>query len=276
MAGKNNKIIISYNKDREAPNDIVQAKKEQAAADAEKLQKAKSASPPKVYRLPSFHKRLSPFSLRYVSLSVMTAIVISFVLGFLLLKLFVSVTEESAPPIEETSAGAQTESVTAAMLSVELPHLATEVVQSGVFTSLETAEEWQGKLTEQSLPSVIWKQQDQYFLLSGSDDSEAGVEKAADDLAELDVPTYLKVWEVNSGELDVPESQLSNVENLIDHLEKNTLHTVSVEEREKILTEWKEAGGNQDLEKALTVWTDKTDHGISWLNLAQAFETMKK
>ncbi|WP_101844467.1 hypothetical protein [Halobacillus sp. Marseille-P3879] len=279
MAQKNNKIVISYNRDKETRKEIVQAKKEQAATEAEKIQERRPDSYSKVRKIPSFQKRLSPFSYKHVSLSIITAIVVSFALGFILLKLFVTVTEESPPPESNVTSGnqAQSQSAGAVMAGVELPALESEVVQSGVFTSLETAEEWQGNLTEQSLPSVIWKQQDQYFLLSGSADGEDGVDKVAADLADMDIPTYLKTWEVTAGEVEVPKSQTGTIESLITHLQENTLHTVSVEEREKILNEWKEAdgGSHEEFEAALKGWVDETNHGVSWLSLAKSLESMK-
>ncbi|GGF06794.1 hypothetical protein GCM10010954_01560 [Halobacillus andaensis] len=276
MAEKNNKIIISYNKDKETQQEIVQAKKEQAAADVKELQQSDElGSYSKVYKIPSFRKRLSPYSLKHVSLSVMTAIIVSFALGFILLKLFVSVTDETSPPVESVSGG-QVQSTSAETVQVDLPSLKSEVVQSGVFTNEETAEEWQGKLEEQSVPSMIWKKDEQYFLLSGSEDAETNIAQVADELAELDIPTYLKSWEVAGGQLEIPESLLSTIENLLSHIQNHTLHTVPIEEREQLLSAWEDSGaGNEQFEKALQAWVSETDNGVSWLNIAQSLESLK-
>ncbi|MFG6148371.1 hypothetical protein [Halobacillus sp. B23F22_1] len=276
MAEKNNKIVISYNKNKETEQEIVQAKKEQAAADVKELkQSGKLDSYSKVYKLPSFRKRLTPYSFKRVSLSVITAIIVSFALGFILLKLFVSVTEETSPPVESMSGG-QVQSTTAEIVQIDMPSLESEVVQSGVFTNKETAEEWKGKLEEQSVPSMVWKKDEQFFLLSGSEDAESNIAQVADELAAEDIPTYRKSWEVSGGPLEIPESQLSAIENLLSHLQNHTLHTVPIEEREKLLSGWENSSaGNEQFEKALQAWVSDTENGMSWLYIAHSLESLK-
>ncbi|MFC7061648.1 hypothetical protein [Halobacillus seohaensis] len=270
-----NKIKISYNKN-DSQEEIVKAKEQQAATQLNKLQKThEQTSYSKFNKIPTIRKKLSQSSFKYVSLSIMTALFVSLALGFVLLKLFVSVTEEAAPT--QSVSGDQIQTTEASKISIDLPSLEAKVVQSGVYTNEETANEWKDKLSEQSLPSIIWLQNEQYYLLSGSEDKESTVNVLVDELSEMEVPTYLKTWEVESGKIAVIESQSSIVKSVINHLEKHTLHTVPMEERDQMLQSWSEIEGNDEgFSQALKDWVSETENGLSWLAFAQALESMKK
>ncbi|MCP3030458.1 hypothetical protein LF817_03805 [Halobacillus sp. A1] len=276
MAEKN-KIVISFNRDQEqTKKEIVQAQEEQAASQIKKVHHIHEIKrQPKFSKFTAVKNNVNPSYMKHVSISIMTAIVVSVFLGFILLKLFVSVTEESAPAAESLTEGSKAEVTSAAQVPVKLPELETQVVQSGVFTSEETALEWQKDLSDKSLPSLIWKQSDQYFLLSGTSDLDDGIQSLSGELTKLDVPTYIKNWNVPAADLMITENNAAVAETIITHLENNTLHTVPVEERKALLEKWDDsAAGEEKVRKAFDGWVNEQANGLTWLEFAKAFESL--
>ncbi|WP_163526482.1 hypothetical protein [Halobacillus ihumii] len=279
---RNNKISISLRK-KEDPikQEIVQAKKEQAASTNAKDSYDYWGEPTQmhVHEMPHKGKKSSgPPFMKNIGLSIVTALVISLALGFLLLRMFVSVTDETSPT--SGAANADTNAVQPApadTVPVDFPELDKLIVQAGVFSTEGKANEWQANLTEQSLPSVIWKRDSQFYLLAGSGANQAEVELIAAELSADDIPTYTKTWSVSAGSVEVSEAQSSVVNTIVQHLEGKSFADVPVEEREQLLTAWQETEhADGDFTNALKVWANEGENGVVWLRFAQALEQMKK
>ncbi|WP_173916006.1 hypothetical protein [Halobacillus sp. Marseille-Q1614] len=276
--GERNKIIISY-KDKEKNQQIIQAKEEQAAAQIKSIEEyhktkthVKKARP----LTSTLRKSLAPSSIKHVTLSIVTALVVSLVLGFILLKIFVAATDGGTLSQPLTPEGTATAAGQAGQVTLEIPGLQTIVIQSGVFSSAEKAEEWQSNLQDQSISSIIWKKDDQYFLLSGSEDLSSDMKGLAEDYSAKNIPTYTKEWEVSGGQVSVMDGQSAVVETIIEHLQAQSLHTVPAEEREQLLLSYQQSDGPapQFLE-ALKEWNTGEENGVSWLAFAQALNSMK-
>ncbi|MFD2926114.1 SPOR domain-containing protein [Halobacillus naozhouensis] len=279
---RNNKISISLRK-KEDPisQEIVQAKKEQAASTNAKdsYDYWGESTQMHVHEMPHKGKKpSSPSFMKNIGLSIATALVISLALGFLLLRMFVSVTDEASPTSGAANADMKAvQSTPSATVPVDFPGLDKLIVQAGVFSSEAKANEWKADLTEQSLPSVIWERESQYYLLAGSGANQAEVELIAAELSAGDIPTYIKTWSVSAGNVEVSEAQSSVVNTIIQHLEGKSLADVPVKERKQLLKTWQEtehADGN--FTNAIKKWANEGENGIVWLMFAKALEQMKK
>ncbi|CDQ18181.1 stage II sporulation protein B [Halobacillus karajensis] len=266
-----NKISISFrNEDQqETKNEVVRTQKEQAAAVEE--DKKGDRHETRVYQIPL--KKMKRFSspVRPFLATALTALIISLGLGFLLLRMFVSLTDQ-------TDASSQTSQVTGDPVNseatasnndeqgTELPSgtpqtLDSYIVQAGAFSTEGKAKEWRSKLTALLVPSVIWQRDGQYFLFVGSANSKKEANVIADRLAEKSIETYVKPFAVTI-EKEVPEE-------LITSLQSHELGKLSENERQGFI---EKVGNDTTLGKVLTDWESQDDSNINWLKVAQSLE----
>ncbi|UOR12157.1 hypothetical protein [Halobacillus amylolyticus] len=276
-----NKISISLRK-REEPvkQEILQAKREQAAAaDVKESHEYRGdSSHMHVHEMPYKGKKTNaPPFMKNIMLSVITALIISLALGFLLLRMFVSVTGDASSANEAADAGATAVPTdTANMVPVEYPGFEATVVQVGVYSTEGKANEWEENLADQSVPSVVWERDSQFYLIAGSNHDQVAMELLAAELSASDIPTYIKPWSVAGGSVEVSEAQSSIVDTIVQHMEKQTLAEVPVEEREQLMQAWQETEhADGAFLNALKTWSNEGENGITWLMFANALEKMK-
>ncbi|UOQ93879.1 hypothetical protein MUO14_02500 [Halobacillus shinanisalinarum] len=277
-----NKISISLRK-REEPvkQEILQAKREQAAAAdvKESPEYRGDSSHMHVHEMPYKGKKINgPPFMKNIMLSVITALIISLALGFLLLRMFVSVTgDNTSSPNEPANAGASAvPSDPVSMVTVEYPSFEATIVQVGVYSTESKANEWKENLADQSVPSVVWERDSQFYLMAGSNHDQAAIELLAAELSASDIPTYTKSWSVAGGSAEVSEAQSSIVETIVQHMESQSLASVPLEERKQLMQAWQETEhANGDFLNALKTWSNEGENGISWLMFGNALEKMK-
>ncbi|MEC3882643.1 SPOR domain-containing protein [Halobacillus sp. HZG1] len=266
-----NKISISFRNEhqQETKNEVVRTQKEQAAAVEEDKEDERPAT--RVYHIPFKKKRFSQTPVRPLITTALTALFVSLGLGFLLLRMFVSLTDSSTTGSEAVPASGEanpnTEVVTSQQEAVsELPSGPTQtfetyIVQAGAFSTEGKADEWQSKLTALLVPSMVWQRDGQYFLFVGSAPNKQEADQIAGRLAGKSIDTYVKPFVVTIDK-EIPTE-------LTTAIETHEMTGLSEKERKKLMDE---VGESTLLGQALKEWESQDDTNINWLKVAQSLE----
>jgi stage II sporulation protein B len=269
-----NKISISFRDQdqQDSKHEVVRTQKEQAAAVEKHNEEEQSTTP--VYKLPHKKKRASDTPVRPLITTALTALFVSLGLGFLLLRMFVSLTDQTATGNEtvpvtgssETNTEATGEQSNEEGAVTELPDGTPQtfdsyIVQAGAFSTDGKAKEWQSRLTAQVIPSVIWNRDGQYFLFVGSAASKQEAEMIADRLAEKSIDTYVKPFSVKT-QKEIPSD-------LKTPIESHAMGEVSESVRQQVM---EDVGADTSLGQALNEWESQDDANINWLRVTQALE----
>ncbi|WP_100011955.1 SPOR domain-containing protein [Lentibacillus sediminis] len=147
-----------------------------------------------------------------VLVAVFSAIMTGTVLGVIMLNMFVNMDEDSAqgtsgevPALtggDEASGAAAGEGTSAAIEAIE-----AFVLQAGVFSGMENAEEWAGKFEAAGLPTVIWERDGQFFLLAGIGATEEQAKQSAQQLETYEFDIYVKEWATPAQEIELTSSE---------------------------------------------------------------------
>ncbi|MFQ3542625.1 SPOR domain-containing protein [Halobacillus rhizosphaerae] len=268
------KISISIgSKGKEPQNEIIQAKEELSAASDPKEKKPNTGLKlsTSIYELPYKGKLKTPASLKSMIMTSLTALLISLGLGFLLLRMFVSITNEATPGNGSTAAVAdgdvQSQQGASVVSSLSLD---TYIVQAGVFSSESKAEDWQSNIQSQSVESVIWERDGSYYLFVGSAATEEEASQLASQIAAHDIDTYVKPWDVKTKEITGKES--ASLQKLGDYLSNNNLSSVPAAERQSLLESVQKIKQQPDLIAAVKTWADGDKDNIAWMLIAHALE----
>ncbi|RDY66066.1 hypothetical protein DXT76_21270 [Halobacillus trueperi] len=266
-----NKISISFRNEhqQETKNEVVRTQKEQAAAVEEDKEDERPAT--RVYHIPFKKKRFSSTPVRPLITTALTALFVSLGLGFLLLRMFVSLTDSSTTGTETIPASGEANTDTEVVASEEEPMselpsgptqtFDTYIVQAGAFSTEGKANEWQSKLTALLIPSVVWQRDGQYYLFVGSAPNKQEADQIADRLAGKSIETYVKPFVVTI-EKEIPQE-------LVTPIETHEMKDLSENERKKLMDE---VGENTFLGQALNEWESQDDTNINWLKVAQSLE----
>lgn len=270
------KISISFRNEQqqEPKGEVVRTQREQAAATEDNKKEEHHPVTP-VYHLPHKNKKTkhNRTPMRPIITTALTALFVSLALGFLLLRMFVSLTEQTATGNDSTPVTSSATSETGAVkdgngpaLSSDLPSGATQtfdtfIVQAGAFSTEGKAKEWQSKLTASLVPSVIWNRDGQYFLFVGTGATKQEAEQIGAELAQKSVETYVKPFVVTTDK-ELPSDFMTA-------LHEHKLGEMSVGDRQGLI---EKVGPETALGQALTDWESQDDSNINWLKVAKSLE----
>ncbi|MGI8317225.1 SPOR domain-containing protein [Halobacillus mangrovi] len=278
------KITISFrnHEQKEQETELVKAEAEQAAAKHPKEKKEpillEDSSEQTVYKLPMKKKNNLQSPVKRIAVTALTALIISFGLGFLLLRMFVTLTDETTtgedvvPATSNTPVDEQGEVVQ----SVNPAAIDSYFIQAGVFTTEEKALEWKMKLTSQSVSSVVWERDGQFYLFAGSAPTKSEADTLAVQLQGYGVETYVKNWVVLKEEGSLSEEEADVMNTLVTQLEQHTLSDMSADERESLITELNGSASGEPLIKSLQNWENTDTFNLNWLKVAYGLEEMMK
>ncbi|WP_281658288.1 SPOR domain-containing protein [Halobacillus sp. Cin3] len=261
------KISISFRPENGSKNEVVRTQNEQAAAVDQDKEKDKRATP--VYPLPVKKKWRIPGSYRPVLATAVIALLLSLGIGFVLLRMFVSLTdvttagtetlpspEAPAGQVQGAEEGAENQLPASAAATLD-----TYIVQAGAFSTEGKAGEWQSRLNAQSISSVIWKRDGQYFLFVGSASSKQEAAYMAEEMKSKSIETYVKPWVVTI-EKELPPA-------LQEGMKTHTLGSINESQRKEIA---KAAGEDSALGQALVNWESQDENNLNWLKVAKSLE----
>ena len=159
---------------------------------------------PTYYR-PSSNKPVRNKRLIPIFLTILSASVVGIVLGLILMQMFVVLEDHpvaensSAPTVASTSGDQNTLS--------QLPVLSGYVLQAGVFTERDNAEEWLTTYETNNIPGIIWERDAQYFLLTGIYATEAEAKLKATEYKADGYDIFAKPWSTTEKEINLTDAE---------------------------------------------------------------------
>ncbi|MBH0230021.1 SPOR domain-containing protein [Halobacillus yeomjeoni] len=275
-----NKISISFREqNKESPkNELVPYKDEQAAAEEVKNyeqpatlqsynQKKKGSSFFKV-------KQHTQSPVKHLMVTSLTALLISLGLGFLLLRMFVSLTDDGSRAVNTIpSQSVNQENPQSSVVTSGLEEMNQYVIQAGVFSTQDKAEEWKDMLADQSVASFVWERNQQFYLFVGSSYDRGEADKIASDLYDKGIETYVKSWSYWGGDNNlVTSSDGGAVPTLLKHIKSGTLTSLSSLDREKLKNDLERSGVDASIPQSLNNWNEKDAYNLNRLQLIYAIE----
>ncbi|MCA0969932.1 SPOR domain-containing protein [Halobacillus litoralis] len=272
-----NKISISFRdkvKNQEGP--FRQAKDEQAASAEPESGDDERYHKPKIYSLPVKKKnRRSRSLVKPILISSISALVISLGLGFVLLRMFVSITDDTAVGQAGNASPAATQD-TAGSATIGTSTVEGYVVQAGVFSTEEKANEWKMKLTASAFSSVVWQRDGQYYLFVGSGSSEAEAEQVADQLKSGGFDTYVKPWTVLTEKTELEAAEAEVADQMSQYVDQHSFTSFSEEGRQQYIVALEKSSPDSPFLEAFRNWESSDRQHLNWLRAAKAMEeTMK-
>lgn len=141
--------------------------------------------------------------LKPILVAVSSAVIIGSILGFIMLRMFGGIETEAPGQIANpvTGVSENTADEQSGKQAITLEAMNTFVLQGGVFSKQQNAEEWANIFSEAGMPTMMWERDGQVFLLAGPTNTKEQGNEVADQFSELDI--YVKEWSVPSSELAV-------------------------------------------------------------------------
>lgn len=158
-----------------------------------------------------FNKRNQLFNkFKPMMTTIVIALIIGLILGFIMLNIFGTfengMTTSGDNPVvnlDTTSKDTAVEKTN----NTELPTIQAYILQGGVFSNVENAEELAEDYQTNDISTMIWERHGQYFLIVGLANTLDNANKLASDIDKKRLEVFVKEWET-----PVIEIQLTNDE----------------------------------------------------------------
>lgn len=200
----NGEKLDEYRKPKQRQRDFPQLMKHEQAATTEKTIKKQSQSfaQPKSKKREVF-KAIRPF--KSVIIAVITALLVGLILGIFLLKVFANMdnglthqgTNNPVVNLDTTTKETPEDSSN----EVTLPAVQASIVQGGIFTEESNAQELVADYEAKGVASMIWQEDEQYYVITGLSSSVETANQLAEQQEEQGVEVYVKEWD--SAEVEV-------------------------------------------------------------------------
>lgn len=154
-------------------------------------------------------------------LATLSAVIIGSILGFVMLNMFVDINEDlsqpgDAPPFgaagSEGENGPSDEGETDASAGdgsapAEIASVSAFVLQAGKFAEKANADEMAATFEQAGYSSMVWENEDFFFVLSGITNSKDQGTQLANELTEEDLEVYVKEWTTESGDINLTNEE---------------------------------------------------------------------
>lgn len=180
-----------------------------------------------VYEIPSKRKKQVFKTAKPLLLSVVSAIAIGVLLGFIVLKMSsggADVVSEKQPP-QQPSHGAEVSDKNESdseeiKTSVPLNQLQAYVLQAGVYTDKKNTDEVVSTFQSQGYPAVIWEEDHQYYIFTHLFSTEEEAKDAVDQLEKQELETYAKLWTTKEKSIEMTEGEEEFIERFVQTWEE--------------------------------------------------------
>lgn len=173
-----------------------------------------------------------------IILTVFSALFIGSVLGFMMLNLLTNLSNghnsyDQAVKSQTTIKNDQKQSDQEQRQLYTANSMSGYVVQVGVFSKKENAEEWIKNYEQAGFLTTLWKKENQYFLFAGIADTTDLANDFASKVKDHNFDAFVKEWQTKEFEIKLTESEykwLTSFQNLWEE----ALYSVSREEGIKV------------------------------------------
>src|SRR5699024_2723194 len=154
-----------------------------------------------VYEIPSKRKQGTFKVAKPLLLSVVSAVVIGVLLGFIVLKMssggadVASENQPSQPASQGVEAASKSENEDQeSQRMIQLNELKAYVLQAGVYSEKENTEEVVSTFQSQGYPATIWEEENQYYVFTHIFTTEEQAKDAVNQLEKNELEVYAKPW----------------------------------------------------------------------------------
>lgn len=204
-----------------------------------------------------------------IILASSAAILIGGILGFIMLNLFTNIggnlkyadkdpTSVHADPVEK---------ITEDKSEIILKEMGAFVLQGGVFSEKVNADEWANTYQQAGFPTVIFKRDQQYFLLVGLADTEERAKKLATALEKDQFDVYVKRWTTKEKRITLTAEENHWLLSFQEQW-KNTLQSISKQEG-VLLEGWSDLTNSYPLQSPEILQLVEMIHAFHQDDLAQ-------
>lgn len=182
-----------------------------------------------------------------------TAILIGLFLGLMMLNMFTNKDDQvstketpaSAAQMDTDERNDPDQSDAVELKPTTLKQIHAHVLQLGVFSEQENANDWSETYQQLGFPSIHFQRDDQYYLFAGMAETKERAKEFATTLLENDIEVYVKEWTTSEIEVELTEEE-SEWLKLFQEEWEQTLQ--SLEKQEEIsLNDWKNLTENESL-----------------------------
>lgn len=226
-----------------------------------------------------------------VIIAIVSATVIGSVLGFVMLRMFVGIDHELAAPSPNSlptaavNADEDKQQQEAEAKPITIESMNAYALQGGVFSEKANADKWAEKFTDAGMSSMVWEQDEQYYLFLGlTEEKEQAKNLVATTKESSDYDVFVKEWSTDKVEVEMSGEEQKWFQSFQDQWAKS-LAGVN-KEKALLPADWepiaasypKESERGKDLVDAISKVeeTTGTDAQITLLNLWNAYDQSLK
>nr|WP_255639715.1 SPOR domain-containing protein [Aquibacillus saliphilus] len=124
--------------------------------------------------------------------------------------------------------------------SVTIEGLDSFVIQAGVFSTKEKAEEWRQQYTDAGFPAMIWENNDEFRLFAGIYQSESSAEPLESAMIAENLDPYVRAWQTETMTIEASAEFDAWLDSFSDHWNDSITILTSEKNLSSIQSEWSE------------------------------------
>ncbi|HLR14598.1 MAG TPA: SPOR domain-containing protein [Bacillota bacterium] len=180
-----------------------------------------------VYEIPSKRKKGTFKVAKPLLLSVVSAVVIGVLLGFIVLKMssggadVASENHPSQPASQGVEAASKSENEDQeSQRMIQLNELKAYVLQAGVYSEKENTEEVVSTFQSQGYPATIWEEENQYYVFTHIFTTEEQAKDAVNQLEKNELEVYAKPWTTKEKSIEMTEEEEAFIQSFVQTWEE--------------------------------------------------------
>lgn len=169
-----------------------------------------------VYEIPTQRRRNMFTSAKPLLISVVSAITIGVILGFIVLRIGAGGTgatydieaSQTSPPTQSTTSAAGEEDNSSSTTSpIEFVELQAYVLQAGVFSEKDNTEEAISIFESHGYAPVVWEKDHQFYVFTHLFATEEQAKEEVEEMEKNELETYAKSWMTENRTVDMSEEE---------------------------------------------------------------------
>lgn len=176
-----------------------------------------------VYDNPPHRKKSMFRSAKPLFVSILSAITIGVLLGFIILRLGAGGTDvdhadSQTPPTANSAVDTNKEENSSgeATTPVELGALQAYVLQAGVYSERENTDDVVSTFKDHGYTPIVWDQNDQYFVFTHVFATEEKAKQVSKQMEDKDLETYAKLWTTDKKTVDLSSEDARFVQDFVE------------------------------------------------------------
>lgn len=147
-----------------------------------------------------------------LTIAISLAVIIGTIFGFIMLKIFGTIdngmiSQGNNPIVSVENTSEKEENAKKDVMKTELPGIQAYILQGGVFSSKENAKKFADDYQGNGVMTMIWKRDNEFFLILGLSHSLKEANKMAANIEENNLDVFVKEWETPTREIKMTKDE---------------------------------------------------------------------